>query len=244
MRDAVKVNVLGSSSKGNCYLLDSGDEVLIVEAGVRFSELKKALAFNLRRVVGCLVSHEHNDHAKYIKNVVESGIRTLALGDVWRSKGITHGAYTVDLDYERTYRFGGFRVKAFPACHDVPCAGFFIEHPDSGRILFLTDSCSCDYVFPKLRYVMIECNYSYECLYRAISEGRTRSSQEERLMLSHMELASCRSYLESLDLSEVEGIVLLHLSDQNSDERVFVRQVSAATGKYVCAARPGMVMEL
>lgn len=240
----MELKVLGSSSKGNCYLLDSGNEVLLIEAGVRFSEVKKALAFNLRRVVGCLVSHEHNDHAKYIKNMVESGIRTLAIGEVWESKGITHEPCAVVLDYGKSYRFGEFRVKAFPACHDVPCAGFFIDHPSSGRILFLTDSYTCEYNFPGLRHVMIECNYSDKCLYKAIAEGRTMSSQRERLMTSHMELGTCKTFLQSLDLSEVEDIVLLHLSEQNSNEKEFVKQISATTGKYVCAARPGMIMQI
>lgn len=240
----MELKVLGSSSKGNSYLLDSGNEVLLIEAGVRFTEVKKALAFDLRRVVGCLVSHEHNDHAKYIKKIVESGIRTLALGEVWESKGLTHERGAVVLDYGKTYRFGDFRVKAFPACHDVPCAGFFIDHPRGGRILFLTDSYMCEYNFPGLRHVMIECNYSDECLYRAIAQGRTMSSQRERLMTSHMELSTCKAFLQSLDLSKVEDIVLLHLSEQNSDEKVFIEQIGAATGKYVCVARPGLKLQI
>ncbi len=53
--------------------LDNGNEALIIEAGIRFQEVKKALDFNLRKVVGCVVTHAHNDHAKYIKAMVDSG---------------------------------------------------------------------------------------------------------------------------------------------------------------------------
>ena len=58
----MKLIVLGSSSSGNCYILDNGKEALIIEAGIRFQEVKKALDFNLRKVVGCVVTHAHNDH--------------------------------------------------------------------------------------------------------------------------------------------------------------------------------------
>ena len=82
----MKLIVLGSSSSGNCYILDNGNEALIIEAGIRFQEVKKALDFNLRKVVGCVVTHAHNDHAKYIKAMVDSGFHTLALREVWTAK--------------------------------------------------------------------------------------------------------------------------------------------------------------
>lgn len=50
---------LGSSSKGNCYLLIGDSETLIIEAGIKFKEVKKALDFDLSNVVGCCISHEH-----------------------------------------------------------------------------------------------------------------------------------------------------------------------------------------
>ena len=37
----MKLIVLGSSSNGNCYILDNGNEALIIEAGIRFQEVKK-----------------------------------------------------------------------------------------------------------------------------------------------------------------------------------------------------------
>lgn len=50
---------LGSSSSGNCYVLDSGKEALIIEAGIDFKSVKVALDFNVRKIVGVVVSHSH-----------------------------------------------------------------------------------------------------------------------------------------------------------------------------------------
>ena len=39
------LKVLGSGSSGNCYILESDTEALIIEAGVPFLDVKKALDF-------------------------------------------------------------------------------------------------------------------------------------------------------------------------------------------------------
>lgn len=237
------LKVLGSSSQGNCYILENKNEALIIDAGVRFIEVKKALGFDIRKVSGCLITHQHNDHAKYIKAMVESGFPTLALEEVWTAKGVT-GSRAYCIERGKGYRFGRFKVLPFDACHDVPCVGYLIDHPETGRIMFLTDSCMCEYVFPGLNQVMIECNYSDAKLVEAINAGRTLPSQRERLMTSHMELNTCKGFLCANDLTNVANIVLLHLSDNNSDEKNFVSEIERQTGKVVYAAHTGLEIEL
>ena len=85
----MELKVLGSSSSGNCYILDNGSEALIIEAGIRFMEVKKALDFNISKVVGCLITHWHNDHAKYIKSMVDCGFHVLALPEVLENKCVS-----------------------------------------------------------------------------------------------------------------------------------------------------------
>ena len=63
----MKLKVLGSSSEGNGYILESDSEALCIEAGVKLSEFKKSLDFNIKKVKGVIVSHTHGDHSKYIK---------------------------------------------------------------------------------------------------------------------------------------------------------------------------------
>ena len=35
---------------------------------------------------------------------------------------------------------GGFTVRSFGVIHNVPCCGFLIEHPDMGKLLYVTDT--------------------------------------------------------------------------------------------------------
>lgn len=239
--DAMVVRVLGSSSSGNCYIMDDGNEALIIEAGIRFAEVKKALQFNLRKVAGCLVTHQHNDHAKYLQDMVKNGITTLALPEVWLAK---HVSPSVAIQPGKGYKLGGFKVLPFPACHDVPCVGYLIEHPKCGRILFLTDSYMCEYTFKGLNHIMVECNYSDMDLIQAIQAGRTLAKQRERLMTSHMELGTCLELLAANDLREVSEIMLLHLSNDNSNEKRFKEAVEASTGLRTYIANPGLVIDI
>ena len=235
------MQVLGSSSSGNCYIFQTDSEALIVEAGVKMADVKVALDYNLRKVCGCLVSHVHNDHAKFARKMAENGFPVLALPEVLDAKGIS-GSRAIPLVFGKGYKFGGFKVRPFEAQHDVPCAGFLIEHAEMGRTLFLTDSCLCRYTFPGLRHIMMEANYSDPRLIEAIADGRTRQSQRDRLMTSHMELFNAIDSIKANDLSNVTEIVLLHLSDNNSNEAEFVSTAQAAIGLPTYAAKPGLTM--
>ncbi|WP_347472793.1 MBL fold metallo-hydrolase [Clostridium kluyveri] len=77
----MKFTVLGSGSAGNCYLLQNRDETLILECGLPYKTIIKGLNFNLIDVAGCLVTHEHKDHSKAIKELISNGI------DVYSSSG-------------------------------------------------------------------------------------------------------------------------------------------------------------
>lgn len=53
-----KLTVLGSSSKGNGYLLECNNEILIVEAGMSYKNVVlPAINWEGGQVVGCLASH-------------------------------------------------------------------------------------------------------------------------------------------------------------------------------------------
>lgn len=58
-RCSMKLMCLGSSSKGNSYILKGENEVLIIEAGISFKEVKQKLNFKISKIVGVCVSHAH-----------------------------------------------------------------------------------------------------------------------------------------------------------------------------------------
>lgn len=49
----------GSGSAGNGYVLISDDEILLIECGVPAKEMLQAIDYHTKKVVGCIISHEH-----------------------------------------------------------------------------------------------------------------------------------------------------------------------------------------
>lgn len=239
------LKVLGSSSAGNCYLLENEKETLIIEAGLRFDAIQKALKFNLRKVVGCLVSHEHGDHCKGAKEVLQKGI------SIYASEG-THKGINVFLKFERHHRqiniypgqqfyAGNFRIIPFDVKHDAyQPTGFLINHEETGTILFITDTYYVANTFRGLNNVIVEANFCQKILDQKMADGATPDFLRNRIFKSHMSLATCKDLLRANDLSNVNNIVLIHLSDSNSDAKRFQKEVTEVTGKVVHIAEPGL----
>ena len=69
-----KIFCLGSGSKGNSYAVDDGRSVLLLEAGLSASKITAGYREMLPRVVGCLITHEHMDHARGAAELARRGI--------------------------------------------------------------------------------------------------------------------------------------------------------------------------
>lgn len=237
----MKLKVLGSNSLGNCYILESEDEALIIEAGIKLVNVKKALNYNTRKIVGCLVSHEHNDHAGHYMEYLSMGFPVLSPEDVYRHKGYSvMPPFAKVVQPGRGYKVGNFKIIPFGVQHDVPAFGYQVDHPDMGRLVFLTDTFYCEYTFDNVDHWLIEANYADDILDKNIADGRTPPSMRPRLLKSHMEIETTKGLLSANDLSQTQNIVLIHLSDGNSDEKRFVNEVVKLTGKPVFAANKGL----
>lgn len=238
------LKVLGSSSKGNCYLLEASDGVLIIEAGISAVEIKKALGFELSKVLGCVISHQHRDHSKFLKEVLSCGIRVLALEDVFSSHHLQNRSFCKTIEPKHGYKVGGFKIFTLPVVHDVPCLGFIIEHQEMGKLLFITDTMMLEYLVPKLDHVMLEVNYCDKILQENIDAGIVPVSMRDRLLHSHMELQTAKGIIRSNDLSETKEVILLHLSDNNSDAELFANEICKVAGKPVYVAERGLELNL
>ena len=64
---------LASSSRGNAYVVSDGETTLLLECGLSFKELQKRLGYGVADITACLVSHEHQDHAKAAAQMLKSG---------------------------------------------------------------------------------------------------------------------------------------------------------------------------
>lgn len=242
----MKLICYGSSSRGNGYILQGERETLLLEAGLPLSNIRQ-FGVPFGQIQGCLISHRHCDHAKYIGDFLKAGIVCFANDDVWDSNSsLAESPYHgMIMPPTETTQIGEFKVVTMYANHDVPCWSYLIQHPEMGNLLFVTDSAGFNYSFDRIDHVMIECNWSDECLKKAVDEGRTNKYVAKRSRETHMGLEVMLDYLKSEDCFDyAKEVVLLHLSHENSDSQQFPLIVSESLSKPVYVAEYGLKLEL
>lgn len=237
----MQLTVLNSGSTGNGYVLQNGTEALVLECGVPRQDCLAALGWRTSHVAGCLLTHEHGDHAKYVRDYSQ-------LMPVYTSRGTAEALGQERLrilEPLRTVHLGSFSVRPIPAQHDAaePFA-YLIDHSGMGRLLFATDTYYLRYRIPHLNQLMVECNYSLPILNANIEAGLVPAALKERTLNSHMSLEHLREMFAANDLTHVAQIVLIHLSARNADKSAFCREIIAATGKPTIAAAKGLQIEL
>lgn len=123
--------------------------------------------------------------------------------------------------------------------HDpsIDTFGFLIHHSEMGKVVFLTDLVYSKYTFNGINNWIIEANYDDD---KVKSEDGYLSS---RILNSHLSINNCIKLLKSNDLTRTNNIVLIHLSDSNSDEKKFKQMVSDSTKKNVHVAEKGLSID-
>jgi phosphoribosyl 1,2-cyclic phosphodiesterase len=231
------ITVLGSSSAGNAYLV-GGRSPLLLDCGLSYRELQRATGYKLTGLAGCLVGHEHADHSKAAADLMQAGVDCYMSAGTAEALGLTSHRLRVVKVLEQV-QIGDWTVLPFDAVHDAAEPLGFLIAGEGEKVLYLTDTAYCRYRFNGLTRIMVECNYSREILDRNIEAGKLHPGLRRRLLRSHMGLERVLAFLAANDLSQVRGIMLLHLSDGNSDAMGFKKAIQAATGRMVRVAEKG-----
>lgn len=210
---------LGSGSSGNCYLLELEQEALVIEAGIPFMEVKKALNFNIRKIVGVVVSHSHGDHAGRVKEYEAAGVPVFK-------------PYETD-KLRQMQVFGNFTIKSFDLVHDVPCCGFLIVHPEMGRLLYASDTKYIKYRFDRLNHILVEANYSMGLI-------DPNAANRSHVLTGHMELQTTIRFLQVNRNPELRNVILCHLSGNNADPEQFRQEAGKSVACDVYVAEKGL----
>jgi len=241
----MKLKVLASSSKGNSYILEAFKETLIIECGINAKEILKGLNFYTNDVVGCVVTHSHQDHSSNASKLADLGIDIYTAKETASTLGLT-GHRINHIEPLKQFIVGNFIILPFPTEHDCEGSlGFLIQYkPTKEKLLFVTDSYYCKYKFKNLNYIMIECNYIKETLNENIEAGYIHEAMKSRLLQSHFSLENVKQFLKANDLSQCREIILLHLSDSNSNALRMVKEIKELTGIKPVVADAGLEVNL
>lgn len=246
----MELQVIGTGSSGNCYALRAGGahgQALLLDAGLPVMKIVKAVK-GWRSVIGCLITHEHLDHAKSAEEIAKYGIRTYATqGTIDKTPRIGRLTQLNRAESLRSITLGDFTVMAFDTEHDAAePVGWLIRYEPTGETaLYATDTYYLRHTFPGVNYWIVECNYTESILQEHLEAGDLAEELRGRLIKSHMSLRRLCDALEANDLTEARAIVLVHLSDERSDEKTMVETVKAVAGiDDVWAAETGKTYKL
>ena len=218
------VKCIASGSKGNCWVLDDGKQILVIDCGVPVLEMKSAIQFQISRVVGCIVTHQHNDHAKYISQYEGCGLKVFK-------------PYEQEEDFQ-LIRLGNYTIRTFPLVHDVRCFGFLIDNPVLGRTLYATDTEYIKYRFKGLNTVIVEANYANELLDDELEDTVKRN----HVLRGHMELTTTQRFLQTNCGIDTKCVFLAHLSNENANRDKFLISTQPLIECPVWIAKKGLVI--
>jgi len=173
------------------------------------------------------------DHCKAHKEIAKAGIDLYMLRDTADAIG-SQGHRTNIIEPLKQFTVGDFTILPFPVEHDVPAIGFLIQSKSTNeKCVYITDSYYVRYKFTACTHMMLECNYSEELLLENINNNSTNQYLRNRIQRSHFSLNHLKEFLLANDLSKVQTIYLMHLSNSNANEVQIRREIQELTGKLV-----------
>lgn len=214
---------LGSGSRGNATVIDSGNTRLLLDCGFPARELEKRAAdvgFELESLDAILVTHEHGDHIKGVGAVA----RRYQL-PVWATHGTLRKGKCGKLPESRTFsphsekfEIGDIQIEPVPVPHDAtePCQ--YVFSANNKKLGILTDlGCITPLIteaFKQLDLLLLECNHDSQML----ADGPYPPALQRRVGGNHGHLNNFQamSLLESIDCQQLQHLVLGHLSEKNN----------------------------
>ena len=240
---------LGSGSKGNATLIESGQTRILVDCGFYLREVEERLerfGIEPQGLSAILVTHEHNDHI--------GGVARLARKyriPVWMTNGTfanwddPHVPDVTRFSPHETFTVGGLEIRPFPVPHDArePC--HYVVGDGVRRIGVVSNAGS---VTPYMREclsgcdaLMLEFNHDFEML----MSGPYPPALKDRVggPLGHLSNAQSASLLAAVDCTRLQYLVLTHLSEKNNTPVLARAAACAALNRdepwMVCANQGG-----
>lgn len=229
------VTILGSSSSGNCTIVRDGDRALILDAGLAASRIVEGMeCLGLSSVEGMLITHEHSDHARGLKNLAKRlaapVFTTSQTAAALRRSGVEAGWRIFASG--SAFELAGFKVQTFSVPHDAADpVGFVIGDAAGARFAAVTDlGFATRQVIEAARGVdalLVEANHDEELLQR---DTKRPWSVKQRITSRHGHLsnASAARLVAEVAHAGLRRVVLGHLSRDCNSGDLALRAVNAS----------------
>ena len=229
---------LGSGSRGNALMVESGSTRVLLDCGFGIAETERRLArlgVLPESVAALVVTHEHSDH---IGGVFKFARRHSI--PVWLTHGTFVGAPQKDtalpeirlIDGHTRYAIEDLEILPYPVPHDAREPVQYVFSDGNRRLGVLTDAGSLTphiaAILDRCDALVLECNHDQGML--AASSYPPSLKRRISGRLGHLANDVAASLLDRIDVSRLQHIVAAHLSEQNNRPQLAVAALSAALG--------------
>ena len=188
----------------------------MLDCGLPFKKLEKLLEFKLPDAV--LVTHEHKDHAKAVKDFIKHGV------DVYMTKG-TADALQLEENHRlnlivdgESWLIGEVMAYAFRVVHDAKDPVNFLINDGEDEVVYYTDLGRIPhkkFVIPTK--ILIETNFSEDELKKTSLDEK----QKKRIFENHLSVGKALKILSQSQFSELKEVYLIHVSKRHGDAEKF-----------------------
>lgn len=229
---------LGSGSKGNAALVQSGATTLMLDCGFSVRETLNRfdrIGVDVETLSAIVVTHEHSDHIAGVGAVA----RKLGV-PVWLTAGTARAAAdrlgqlpaSQLFDPHTPFVIGDIEVQPYPVPHDAAEPAQFVFTDGSARLGVLTDvGSSTSHIESMLGdcdALALECNH--DC--RMLQQGPYPPSLKERVAgrLGHLSNDAAAELLGRIGRTKLQHLVAVHLSETNNSPSLAQAALAAVMG--------------
>jgi len=236
----VKFSVLGSGSKGNCTLVESGSTRILIDNGFSGKELISRLArigIAVESLSALIVTHEHIDHVKGV-GVLARKLRLpiYANSPTYNAAEKTLGQIPLRREFAtgESFALGDLQVHPFAVSHDTADPVGFIVGDGKVRLGYCTDTGKITKLIHHrlqgCRALVLEANHDVEML----RQGPYPLPLKQRVLSSQGHLANIDSlqFAGELVAGGLGLLVLAHLSEINNDPELVRREAESHLSSF------------
>jgi phosphoribosyl 1,2-cyclic phosphodiesterase len=231
---------LGSGSKGNCLVAESGSTRVLIDCGLAPAETVRRLArlgLAPADITGIIVTHEHGDHAGYAYAFAAEHRATVWLTFGTRAALAEEGLHPAEVetrtvDGRARFSIGDLEIEPFTVPHDAREPVQYVVSDGASRLGVLTDigttTAHVEATLSGCDALVLECNHDLDLLW---SGGYPRwLKQRIAGPFGHLDNRTAGKLLAALDRSKLKHLIAAHLSLQNNRPELAREALAGAIG--------------